>query len=145
MVTESGSVVASVKVMEVGREGGNLAWSINTDSSSWIPWTSSLCHLLHLWPKNTSQLGWLLPSDLEIRLKPITAWLFTLTAGQETITVSECGHQQTSQHPCHPSTPVTPESAPTPPPDPSGTKWPCQTPASQPCTEAGPGKEPALI
>ena len=72
--------------------------------------------------------------------------LYSDPAGQhpESAAVSARGHQQTPQGPRRPSAEFPAARAPTPAPGSSRALRPCQTPAGQPCTQAGPGMPSAL-
>jgi hypothetical protein len=56
----------------------------------------------------------------------------------------EHGHQQAPRRSSRPTASVTSASAPASPPDPTCTQWPCQAPARQSCSQAGPGMPPVL-
>ena len=58
--------------------------------------------------------------------------------------MSACGHQQTPQSPRRPLAEFPAARAPTPAPGSSCALRPRQTPAGQPCTQAGPGTPAAL-
>lgn len=64
---------------------------------------------------------------------------FQYPQGQALAEMPEHGHQQAPRRSSRPTASVTSASAPASPPDPTCTQWPCQAPARQSCSQAGPG------